>query len=119
MSKYIIDNFSEELNYSEDILFAINQASIIAITDTNGIIKYVNQKFCELSKYSSSELIGSTHSILNSGYHSKEFFDCLWSTIGQGKVWEGEIKNKAKDGTFYWLKATIVPLLDSNRVPYR
>ncbi|WNF35887.1 EAL domain-containing protein [Bacillaceae bacterium IKA-2] len=118
MVMYDKKKFPESNELIEDLLYAIDQASIIAITDTEGIIRYVNQKFCELSKYKRSELIGKTHTIINSGYHPKEFFSLMWDTISQGKVWEGELKNKAKDGSLYWLKATIVPILDSNEIPY-
>lgn len=111
-------SFPESNELIEDLLYAIDQASIIAITDTEGIIRYVNQKFCKLSKYKRKELIGQTHSIINSDYHPKEFFTSMWDTISQGNVWEGEVKNKAKDGTLYWLKATIVPILDSHETPY-
>lgn len=93
---------------------AINASSFFAITDKNGIIKQVNTKFCESSKYSEQELIGKNHRILKSGHHSREFYRNLWDTITSGKVWDGEIKNKAKDGTYYWNDMVIVPFLDKN-----
>lgn len=91
---------------------ALNESSIVAITNSKGIIEYANANFCKISKYSHKELIGKDHRILNSGYHPKEFIHSLWSTIKSGKIWRGEIKNKAKDGSIYWVDTTIVPFLN-------
>ncbi|HVK60174.1 MAG TPA: ATP-binding protein [Bdellovibrionales bacterium] len=98
---------------------AIDEAAIVAITDKRGIITYVNKKFCAISKYSANELIGKTHKVVNSGFHPEEFFIDMWKTITAGKTWEGEIRNRAKDGTHYWVNTTIVPFMGSDGKPER
>ncbi|MFJ7682524.1 PAS domain S-box protein [Peribacillus butanolivorans] len=103
----------------EDMYYAINQSSIVAITDEKGIIVDVNDKFSEVSGYKRSELIGQTHQLVNSGYHSKEFFDDMWKTIQNRKVWNGEIRNRAKDGSYYWVDTTIVPFYTVEGKPFQ
>lgn len=92
---------------------AVDTSIISSITDVKGTIIHVNQRFCEVSKFSRQELLGQNHRIINSGFHPKEFLKKMWTTIGKGQVWHGEIKNQAKDGSYYWVDSVIVPIKDS------
>lgn len=112
-------NLAKTLKEITGYKYALDKSSIVAITDAKGIINYANENFSKISKYSNAELVGQDHNILNSGYHSNDFMKALWKTISSGKIWRGEIKNKAKDNSFYWVDTTIVPFADDNGEIYQ
>ena len=100
---------------ARELKYALDQSSIVAKTDRSGIITEVNDKFCEISGYSKSELVGQTHKIINSGHHNKLFFKEMWKTISSGTVWRNEVCNRKKSGEIYWVDTTIVPMVDQNK----
>jgi PAS domain S-box-containing protein len=117
--KLVEENLKQSLKEIADYKYALEESSIVAITDQKGVISHANDNFCKISKYSREELIGQDHRIINSGYHSKEFIKDLWVTIANGKIWNGELKNRAKDGSIYWVDTTIVPFLNDEGKPYQ
>jgi PAS domain S-box-containing protein len=119
LNKELENRLQQSQSEISDYKHALDESAIVAITDQKGIIKHVNDNFCKISKYSKEELLGQDHRIINSGFHSKEFIRNLWVTIANGKIWRGELRNKAKDATHYWVDTTIVPFLNEQGKPYQ
>ncbi len=112
-------SLKKSLKKISDYKYALDESSIVSITNQKGTIKYANDNFCKISKYGPEELIGQDHRIINSGYHSKEFIRNLWASITNWKIWIGELRNKARDQTIYWVDTTIVPFLNDAGMPYQ
>lgn len=118
--KSLLTHKNEELNEAlSDYKYALDQSAVVVITDIKGNVEYVNDMYCKVSKYSEKELIGQNQRIVSSGFHSKKFWKQMWAKVGRGSVWRNEVKNKAKDGTIYWVDSTIVPFLNSKGKPER
>ena len=104
----------------DDMLKALDRSTMVTITDADGKLLFVNQLFCDVTKYSKEELIGAKpHELLNSGFHDQAFYDDIWNTLKKGDAWKGDVKNKAKDGSFFWTLTTIMPFLDDAGKPYK
>lgn len=118
-----LSQVNERLRYAlKELEFqqkALDEHAIVSITDSLGRITYVNRKFCEISQYTPEALMGNDHRILNSGYHPQSFFRDMWRTLECGQVWHGEVRNRRKDGSFYWVESTIVPFMDKLDLPER
>ena len=111
-------NFKSALREIENQNFALDQHAIVSITNVNGKIVYINDKFCDISGYSRSELLGKDHNLLKSGVHPESLYAEMWHSINQGKVWQGEVCNRKKNGEYYWVDMTIVPFMDEKNRPY-
>ncbi|WP_040206398.1 sensor domain-containing diguanylate cyclase [Neobacillus jeddahensis] len=117
--KELEKKYLDTLKDLQDLKFALDESNLVQIVDKNANVLYANDKFCRLSEYSFDEIKGKNMRILNSGFHTKEFFQDLWATVSHGKVWNGEMRNKTKSGKYFWVSTTIVPFLDKNNKPFQ
>jgi PAS domain S-box-containing protein len=115
LEKRVVERTLELSQYK----YALDEASMVEITDTKGITLHVNENKCRISGYTKEELIGEDYHMVNSNYHPKEFMANLWETISSGKIWKGEFRNKAKNGRIYWVESTIVPFINDEGKVYQ
>jgi len=113
------DLIGHEQRLNADLKRALDEHALVSISDVKGIILFANEKFCKVSGYSEQELLGQNHRIVNSGYHDADYFKAMWQTIERGDTWQGEFRNRRKNGSYYWVATTIIPFLDAHRKPYQ
>ena len=119
MSKTFLTKITEgKPEYISEMLKGIDTASIMSLTNRVGNIVYVNENFTKVSGYEKDELIGKTHSVIKSGHHPKEFWNGMWSTISKNRVWRSEVKNKKKNGEYYWVDNFIYPIKNDQKIEY-
>lgn len=118
-SKMVSNEYAKTRTDLQNFKYALDESAVVVITNPQGVITYVNDRFCELSEYPRKELIGKTHRVVNSGFHPKSFFAEMWGTIQSGNVWRGVIRNKAKSGKLYWVHTTVVPFVGSDGKPFQ
>lgn len=112
MGYFIADNIRRNLKLLDEYKNAVDRSSIVSKTDKKGRIIYANEKFCAISGFSHDELIGKPHSMVRHKDMPKQAFKEMWATILKGNPWHGVVKNRTKDGSYYWVDATINPILD-------
>ena len=118
-SKLVSNEYAKTRTDLQNFKYALDESAVVVITNPQGVITYVNNRFCTLSEYSRKDLIGKTHRVVNSGTHPKSFFADMWKTIQSGQVWRGVIRNKSKSGNLYWVHTTIVPFIGSDGKPFQ
>ena len=118
-SKLVSNEYDKTRADLQNFKYALDESAVVVITNPQGVITYVNNRFCTLSEYSRNELIGKTHRVVNSGTHPKSFFANMWKTIQSGRVWRGVIRNRSKSGNLYWVHTTVVPFIGSDDRPFQ